>query len=113
MSETLELQSYMTAQELDELEALLTPYDTVSFADLKIRTKGTETTPPALITFRPNDVQTINLDLLHDTYPARVWRNGIYTLRGASEDCLKARQQGFSTQWLALYFLDTINNPLT
>ena len=51
--------------------------------------------------------------MLAERYETFDWRNGVYTLRGAREDILKARQEGFSTLWLALYFLDTINNPLT
>lgn len=61
----------------------------------------------------PNDVQTAYLDLLHQDYPAFDWRNDVYTLRGMREDVLKFRQPGISTLWLILYFIDTINNPLT
>jgi hypothetical protein len=83
----------------------------VTFADLKIRTKDKR-----LVTFQPNEVQIHYLDLLTETYGSSCgfdWRNGIYTLRGVREDCLKFRQPGISTLWLALYFMDTINNPLT
>lgn len=83
----------------------------VTFADLKIRTKDKR-----LVPFTPNEVQTRYLDILTEQYKDKCgfdWRNGIYTLRGIREDVLKARQQGMSTLWLALYFLDTINNPLT
>lgn len=83
----------------------------VTFADLKIRTKDKR-----LVPFVPNEVQTRYLDILTEEYKPLCgfdWRNGIYTLRGIREDVLKARQQGMSTLWLALYFLDTINTPLT
>lgn len=85
--------------------------EAVTFADLKIRTKDKR-----LVPFVPNEVQTRYLDILTEEYKASCgfdWRNGIYTLRGIREDVLKARQQGMSTLWLALYFLDTINTPLT
>ncbi len=77
-------------------------------SDLKIRTKEKQ-----LVPFAPNPVQVKYLDILAAQYPSFRWREGIYTLRGAREDILKARQQGFSTLWLALYFLDTINTPYT
>lgn len=83
----------------------------VTFADLKIRTKDKR-----LIPFVPNEVQTRYLDILTEEYGPTCgfdWRKGVYTLRGIREDVLKARQQGMSTLWLALYFIDTINNPLT
>ena len=83
----------------------------VTFADLKIRTKDKR-----LIPFVPNEVQTRYLDMLTEAYKPVCgfdWRNNVYTLRGIREDVLKARQQGMSTLWLALYFLDTINTPLT
>jgi hypothetical protein len=83
-------------------------YPSITLSDLKIRTKDKK-----LVTFQPNPVQIRYLDLLNKDYPAFDWRNGIYTLCGIREDVLKARQQGMSTLWLALYFLDTINNPLT
>lgn len=85
-----------------------------------IRTKKKKMVP-----FVPNEVQTLYLDQLSAKYPPIYgedgtlitpgfdWRNGQYTLRGIREDILKARQQGMSTLWLALYFLDTINTPLT
>jgi hypothetical protein len=54
-----------------------------------------------------NDVQAAILD---DVAPA--WHTGDCTLaRGSREYDLKARQFGVSTLFLALYFLDTINNP--
>lgn len=80
----------------------------VTFADLKIRTKGR-----TLVDFKPNAVQVKYLDMLADENPEFRWRDGVYSLRGIREDVLKARQQGMSTLWLALYFLDTINTPMT
>lgn len=82
--------------------------NSVTFADLKIRTKGKQ-----LETFVPNEVQAKYLDKLAEENPSFRWREDIYVLRGLREDVLKARQQGMSTLWLALYFLDTINTPLT
>jgi hypothetical protein len=83
-----------------------------------IRTKGTATEPPKLISLGKNlnAVQTMYLDILTEEYGPACgfdWRNGIYTLRGAREDDLKARQEGLSTLWLALFFAQTINTPLT
>lgn len=99
----------------DRLTAILnakwTPADKaapVTLADLAIRTKDKR-----LISFVPNEVQTLYLDLLAETYAGFDWRRQRYTLRGAREDILKARQEGMSSLWLALYFLDTINTPLT
>ena len=80
----------------------------LSFADLKIRTKDKR-----LVTFAPNAVQERYLDELQESQPGLRWRAGQYELRGLREDILKARQQGMSTLWLALYFLDTCNTPLT
>lgn len=80
----------------------------VRLSDLHIRTKDKR-----LIPFTPNEVQALYLDMLTVTYEGFDWRNHQYSLRGAREDILKARQQGLSTLWLALYFLDTINTPLT
>jgi hypothetical protein len=80
----------------------------VTFADLKIRTKDKK-----LVQFTPNPIQEQYLDMLQAEHPAFDWRNGVYDLSGLREDILKARQQGMSTLWLAIYFCDTINNPLT
>jgi hypothetical protein len=80
----------------------------VTFSDLKIRTKRRR-----LETFVPNDVQIKYLDYLTETYEEFDWRNGKFSMRGFREDVLKARQQGMSTLWLALFFLDTINTPRT
>ena len=80
----------------------------VTFEHLKIRTKGR-----TLVSFQPNAVQVKYLDMLADENPEFRWREGVYSLRGIREDVLKARQQGMSTLWLALYFLDTINTPMT
>ena len=77
-------------------------------SDLHIRTKDKQLAPLV-----PNAVQTLYLDMLQSAHEGFDWRNGIYTLRGVREDILKARQEGMSTLWLALYFLDTINIPLT
>ena len=66
-----------------------------------------------LVAFEPNKVQVKYLDILAAENPEFRWRDGFYTLRGVREDVLKARQQGMSTLWLALYFLDTINTPMT
>ncbi len=100
---------YLTEEESAEVEAMLADEERrVTFADLKIRTKGKR-----LVTFVPNDVQSAYLDMLTQEYPPFDWRKGNYRLRGVREDVLKFRQPGISTLWLALYFLDTINNPLT
>jgi hypothetical protein len=80
----------------------------VTLADLKIRTKDKR-----LIALTPNEVQERYLDMLQERHPEFEWRKGVYTLRGAREDILKARQHGFSTLVLALFFLDTINTPHT
>jgi len=80
----------------------------VTLSDLKIRTKDKR-----LVKFQPNPVQMLYMDMLHEAHPSFDWRNGHYSLRGCREDILKARQFGFSTLWLALFFLDTINTPLT
>src|SRR5579871_2009489 len=80
----------------------------VFLSDLHIRTKDKQLAPLV-----PNAVQTLYLDMLQSAHEGFDWRNGIYTLRGVREDILKARQEGMSTLWLALYFLDTINIPLT
>lgn len=82
--------------------------DRVTFADLRIRTKEKK-----LIPFTPNEVQTAYLDMLTETYEGFDWRRGKYSLKECREDILKARQQGLSTLWLALFFLDTVNNPMT
>lgn len=93
-------------QEMEENQKAERPK--VLLSDLKIRTKTKQ-----LIPFEPNAVQIKYLDDLSSRHPEFRWREGIYTLKGLREDILKARQQGFSTLWLALYFLDTINNELT
>lgn len=80
----------------------------VTLSDLKIRTKDKR-----LITLVPNETQALYGDMLAADYPGFDWRAGHYTLRGIREDVLKSRQQGMSTWWLALFFLDTINTPLT
>lgn len=74
-----------------------------SFDTLKITTKDRQ-----LIPFRPNRVQAIYLDIL-----CPKWRTEPVTLRGLREILLKARQFGFSTLILALFFLDTIATPHT
>jgi len=84
------------------------PPELVTLDDLKIRTKDRR-----LITLAPNPVQQAYLDLLQQQQHAFDWRAGQLELTGLREDCLKARQQGISTLWLALYFCDTINHPLT
>lgn len=71
--------------------------------DLKIRTKEKE-----VVRFTPNGVQ--------EKYLAEIapgWKGEQVALRGQREILLKARQFGFSTLILALYFLDTIQNPHT
>jgi len=79
----------------------------VTFADLVIRTKNKQ-----LIPFVPNETQSLYLSMLAETYPGFDPVTGL-GLSGIREDVLKSRQQGMSTLWLALYFLDTINTPLT
>lgn len=114
MTTTLDDLQYLTPEEKAELDAhllALSANSLVTFQDLKIRTKDKR-----LVPFVPNEVQTRYLDILTEEYKPLCgfdWRKGIYTLRGIREDVLKARQQGMSTLWLALYFLDTINTPLT
>jgi hypothetical protein len=61
-----------------------------------------------LIPLIPNEVQAVYLDMV-----APGWREGEINLRGLREILLKARQFGFSTLILALYYLDTINTPNT
>ena len=87
----------------DQILATYEAKRALGLADLKIRTKLRE-----LLTFVPNPVQAAYLDdLLPD------WRQGDCTLRGAREIILKARQFGFSTLILGLFFLDTITVPRT
>lgn len=74
-----------------------------SLDTLKITTKDRQ-----LIPFKPNRVQAIYLDIL-----CPKWRTEPVTLRGLREILLKARQFGFSTLILALFFLDTIATPHT
>lgn len=80
----------------------------ITLSDLKIKTKDKR-----LITLVPNEMQAYYLDMLHDCHPEFQWREGIYTLRGAREDILKARQMGYSTLILGIFFLDTSNTPHT
>ena len=75
----------------------------VTFTDLKIRTKDKR-----IITFEPNQVQVKYLD---DLCPE--WREGKFDLHGLRELILKARQQGFSTLILAIYFCITLNEDNT
>ena len=75
----------------------------VTFADLRIRTKDQRIVP-----FVPNAVQSKYLDMI-----GTGWRDGVIDLRGKREFVLKGRQFGFSTLVMALFFLDTINNPET
>jgi hypothetical protein len=75
----------------------------VTFADLKIRTKDKK-----IVTFEPNAVQRI---YLADLCPR--WEEGIFDLKGLRELILKARQQGFSTLILAIFFCITVNEPNT
>src|SRR4030095_6822301 len=79
-----------------------------SLHDLKIRSKER-----LLMTFQPNEVQSAYLKQLEHDYPGFHVATNALSLKGAREDVLKARQQGFSTLLLAIIFLDTINNPLT
>lgn len=74
-----------------------------TFADLKIRRKDKQ-----LVTFEPNAVQQLYLDEITPR-----WRSGDYAMTAQREIILKARQFGFSTLILALFFLDTVNNPET
>lgn len=98
----------MTEKERTEFDACFAlPPEPVTLADLKIRTKE-----KTLVQLVPNFVQQKYLNMLAETYPGFDPVTGI-GLHGVREDVLKARQQGMSTIWLALYFIDTINNPLT
>lgn len=101
------MSEHLTPEELAEVDKLLMPPVLVTLQDLKIRTKDKK-----LVPFVPNQVQKLYLQMLAETYPGFDPITGL-GLRGVREDVLKARQQGMSTLWLALYFLDTINNPLT
>lgn len=67
-----------------------------------------QTKDKRLVTLAPNRVQAAYLDQI---CPA--WRAGDYTLHGAREMILKARQFGFSTLIGALFFLNTYNTPNT
>ena len=106
-SELLELLPLLSASERLELDQLLLPVAPTSLAGyfnvLQIVTKRRE-----LITFAPNHVQCLYLDII---CPA--WRTETVELRGIREILLKARQFGFSTLILALFFIDTITTPNT
>jgi hypothetical protein len=71
--------------------------------DLRIRTKQRE-----VVGLTPNAVQELYLETLLPQ-----WREKPVGLRGVREILLKARQFGFSTLILALFFLDTITHPNT
>ena len=73
--------------------------DLVALDDLMIRDKDNR-----LVHLQPNDVQ---ITFLNDVCPG--WRNRDYSIKGAREIILKARQQGFSTIIAAILFLNTIN----
>jgi hypothetical protein len=75
----------------------------LTLADLRIRTKDKR-----IIGFAPNPVQVLYLDQLCPR-----WRAGDYKLQATKEIILKARQFGFSTLILGLFFLDTISTPNT
>jgi len=83
----------------------------ITLADLKIRVIDPKTGVASLVPLEPNAVQVQYLDLLTAKYSPFDWRRHNYTLHGIREDCIKSRQQGMSTLWLALYFLDTYNAP--
>jgi hypothetical protein len=78
----------------------------IRLSDLWIQTKGDRKHPPQLIRFDPNAVQRLYLDTIQPG-----WQASGFALRGLREDILKARQFGFSTLILALFYLDTVNNP--
>lgn len=99
--------AYLPKETQDEFYRLLAPPVVVTLSDLVIRTKDKQ-----LIPFVPNETQRLYLDILAKEYPGFDPVTGT-GLRGAREDVLKARQQGMTTLWEALYFIDTINNPLT
>lgn len=75
----------------------------VTFADLKIRTKGKK-----LATFEPNAIQAVYLDQI-----CPGWRAADYDMAAVMEIILKARQFGFSTLIAALFFVNTVNTPNT
>ena len=75
----------------------------MTFADLKIRTKGKK-----LAAFEPNLIQSLYLDEL-----CPGWRSDDYEMTAAQEIILKARQFGFSTLIAALFFINTYNTPNT
>lgn len=95
----------------EEREAIRPSRPKVVMSDLKIRVIDPVTGVGSLKVLDPNDMQAVYLDMLAEEYEGFDWRNEIYTLTGLREDILKARQQGMSTIILALYFLNTINNP--
>jgi hypothetical protein len=92
---------------LREMQRQLEPIDleprSFRLSDLFIRTKTKK-----IETFTPNNVQVRYLDSILPR-----WREGEYHLSGQRDILLKARQFGFSTLILALFFLDTVNNPNT
>lgn len=71
----------------------------VRFDELRIWTRND---PPSLIPFSLNPVQSIYQGDLFEHYgcdASKPWE-----LKGARENILKARQMGFSTYWLGLYY---------
>lgn len=75
----------------------------ITFEDLKIRAKDRK-----IVSFSPNPIQIMYLDQLCPD-----WRSGRYEVDGMRELILKARQFGFSTLILAIYFCQTMNEPNT
>ncbi len=83
----------------------------ITLSDLRIRTKQKTEVP-----FEPNDVQRRYLnELIPDWENALFARDGPWQGigQGHREILLKARQFGFSTLILALFFLDTVNRGNT
>lgn len=92
----------LTSEEPDE-EIVDDGKQIVTLDDLFIRTKDQK-----LVHFVPNEIQRLVLD---EHWPN--WREHDYSMKGLNLLYLKARQFGFSTLFLALFFCDTINNPNT
>lgn len=62
--------------------------------------------------FEPNALQSVFNDAIFEsTYPIRDWRINPTRMASQRRLVLKARQMGFSTDILALLFLDTYSNP--
>lgn len=90
--------------ELDMLLAWEPDTNVLTFDDLYIWTRDD---PPVRKKFELNKVQSILLDTLCDQQG--IPRDKPWLLDGLRTDVLKARQQGMSTFWLALWYLKFYN----